>query len=131
MKKILLAFDGGESARRALETAASLAEAFGAELAVVSVVPGNLASGASLERAAEQARNLQEARHFLADRGLDADLLEPAGDPACKIEQIAEEGGFDTIVVGSRNPDGSTRPVGGSVSTHVATHANATVVVTR
>ena len=39
MKKILLAYDGGEASRRALGTAADLAHALGASVSVVSVVP--------------------------------------------------------------------------------------------
>ena len=37
MKRILIAYDGDEPARRALERGAELAQAFGAELGVVSV----------------------------------------------------------------------------------------------
>ena len=39
MKNILVAYDGGEPAHRALETAMQLAKHFDASLAVVSVVP--------------------------------------------------------------------------------------------
>ena len=39
MNKILVAYDGSEPAHRALERGAELAEAFGAELGVVSVTP--------------------------------------------------------------------------------------------
>ena len=39
MKNILVAYDGGEPARRALETGIELAKRFDASLAVVSVVP--------------------------------------------------------------------------------------------
>jgi len=126
MKKILLAFDGSEPAAHALDTAARLTRAFGAELAVVSVVPEHLANG---DEAVRRARSLQEARQYLADRGIDAELLEPSGDPAHKIEQIAAEGGFDTIVLGPRHRSGLPRTVGPSVSDHVATHVAATVVL--
>jgi len=39
MKNILVAYDGGEPAHKALETAIELTQQFGAQLAVVSVVP--------------------------------------------------------------------------------------------
>ena len=39
MKRILVAFDGGEPARRALDTAIDLANRFEALISVVSVVP--------------------------------------------------------------------------------------------
>ena len=59
-----------------------------------------------------------------------ADLMEPAGDPAKTIEHIAEEGGFDTIVIGSRGLSAVGRVLQGSVSERVATHTTATVVIT-
>jgi nucleotide-binding universal stress UspA family protein len=60
-----------------------------------------------------------------------AELLERAGDPAKTIERIAEEGGFDTVIVGSRGLGPVSRFLQGSVSEHVATHAEATVVIAR
>src|SRR5450830_138276 len=79
MKKILLAYDGGEPARRALETAGELARAFHAPLSVVSVVSegaGRLA-GDPREDASAHARELQEAKRLLAEMGLEVELLEP------------------------------------------------------
>lgn len=133
MNKILLAYDGGEPAQRALETAADLALAFGASVSVISVVPfhpGREAEGPWDDRDTH-ADQLREARARLLGRGLEAELLEPLGDPARTIERIAGEGGFDTIVVGSRHLGAIDRVLQGSVSEHVATHAQATVVVAR
>jgi nucleotide-binding universal stress UspA family protein len=131
MKKILLAYDGGEHARRALETAAELARAFHAPLSVVSVVPEGAGRrvGDPREDASAHARELQEAKRLLAEMGLEVELLEPSGDPARRIEQIAEEGGFDTIVLGSGDGGPIDRTLHGSVSQHVVAHAMATVVV--
>jgi nucleotide-binding universal stress UspA family protein len=47
------------------------------------------------------------------------------------IEQVAEKGGYDTVVVGARGLGALGRILQGSVSEHVATHANATVIVAR
>jgi len=44
---------------------------------------------------------------------------------------LAERGGFDTIVIGSRGLGVVSRFLQGSVSEHVATHADATVVISR
>ncbi len=44
---------------------------------------------------------------------------------------MADERGYDTIVVGSRGLNALTKMLQGSVSDHVATHAHATVVVAR
>ena len=122
MKKILLAYDGGEPARRALETAGELARAFHAPVSVVSVVPevaDGPGVGASVDASA-RANGLQEAKRLLAGMGIDVELLEPSGDPACRIEQIAEEGGDSAPI---------DRAFRGTVSRHVVAHAAATVVV--
>jgi nucleotide-binding universal stress UspA family protein len=132
MERILLAYDGGEPARRALETAAELALAFRAALSVVSVVPVGQ-DGKPTEPwdgGEEHARELHEAKRALAERGLQVDLLEPLGDPARTIVRIAAEGGFDTIVIGSRGLGDLDRVLRESVSEHVVTHTSATVVVT-
>jgi nucleotide-binding universal stress UspA family protein len=133
MKKILVAYDGGQPAHRALELAADLAKRFGAEIGVVSVIPvhpGRSPVDPWDDRPVHTAE-LVEARTILAEQGIDAVLYEPAGDPATTIEAIAERGGYDTVVLGSRNLGAVARVMQGSVSEHVATHASATVVVAR
>ena len=51
MKKIILAYDGGEPAKRALDMTVELARKFGASVAVVSMVarPSGSVSGGSME----------------------------------------------------------------------------------
>lgn len=133
MRKILVAFDAGAPARRALETAIDLAKRFDATLTVVSVVPVHPGRTPidPWDDTAVHTQQLQEARQVLAQHEVDAELIEPAGDPAKVIERIAETGGFDTIVVGSRGLNTIARFLQGSVSEHVATHAEATVVIAR
>jgi len=133
MQNILVAFDGTEAAHRALDTGIQLATRFEASLDVVSVIPVH--KGRSpvdpWDDRPEHDRQLAEARAIVASRGLTAALFEPGGDPATTIERIAERGHYDTIVVGSRGSGSLTRWLQGSVSEHVATHADATVVVVR
>ena len=133
MKKILVAYDGGEASLKALETAATLASALEATVSVVSVVPvhGGRLGVDPWDDSEVHAKELTEARRLLHDRGIEAELLEPIGDPAATIERIAREGEYDTIVVGSRGLNAIERVLQGSVSEHVATHANATVVIAR
>ena len=102
MKHILVAYDGHEAGHRALEMAARLAHAFDARVDVVSVVPSDARrDGSAREPAVEHARELVEARAILRARGVEAGLIEPAGDPAETIERLATERGYDTIVVGA------------------------------
>ena len=133
MKKILLAYDGGEPSRRALEQTIELARGCNAAVGVISVVPARRASHAvdPWDDRTRHAEVLLEARRLLREVGIEAELLEPGGEPAKVIERVAEERGYDTIVIGSRGLGTLTRALQGSVSEHVATHASATVVIAR
>lgn len=133
MKRILVAYDGGEPARRALDTAVELARKFDASISVVSVVPYHPGRSPMdpWDDTIVHDRELAEARSLLALQGIEAQLLEPIGDPARTIERIAKDGEFDAVIVGSRGLGAVSRFLQGSVSEHVATHADATVVVVR
>jgi len=133
MKKILVAYDGQEAGQRALDMAARLALAFDGRVDVVSVVPEGFGQvdGQAAEPAVEHARALVEARGILRRRGIEAGLIEPAGDPAETIERLAVERGYDTIVVGGFRPGRSGHPWMESVTAHVAANAKADVVVAR
>ncbi len=132
MEKILLAYDGGEPAKHALATTIEMAEKFGATVSVISVVPFHPGTRAPIDPwddSSVHAKELLEAKKTLREHGIEAELLEPAGDPARTIERVAREGSFDTIVMGSRGLGAIDRMLQGSVSEHVATHAEATVVI--
>lgn len=133
MKRILLAYDGGEPARRALDTAVDLARQFAASVDVVSVVPihPGRAPIDPWDDTAIHADELRDAKAILEGHGLHPELIEPIGDPASAIERIASEGGYDTVVIGSRGLGALSRFLQGSVSSHVASHAHTTVVVAR
>ena len=133
MNKILLAYDGGEPARRALDQTVELAKRFEATVGVISVVPvrpGRAPMDPWDDRTVH-AEELLEARKLLREAGIEAELLEPGGDPAKTIERMADERGYDTIVIGTRGLGALGRLLQGSVSEHVATNANVTVVVAR
>jgi len=133
MKRILVSYDGGEPAQKALRTAMELARPFDAGISVVSVVPQRIGRSPTdpWDDQAVHATELLEAKKMLVDAGFEAELIEPAGDPAVSIESIADAGGFDMVVVGSRGLGSIERFLQGSVSEHVATHAHQTVVVAR
>ena len=133
MQKILVAYDGGEPAQRALRTAIELAKKFDALIGVVSVVPYHPGRYPMdpWDDPAVHTQELADARAILTEEGIEADFIEPIGDPASTIERIAEEGGYDAVVIGSRGLGPVSRFFRGSVSEHVATHAAATVVVAR
>lgn len=133
MNKILLAYDGGEPAKRALAQTIELAQKLGAQVGVISVVP--VRSGHApidpWDDRTVHAEELLEARRALREAGIEAEMLEPGGDPARTIEKVADERGYDTIIVGSRGLGSLAKVLQGSVSEHVAGHAHATVIVAR
>lgn len=131
--KILLAYDGGIPAGRALELAAQLAKPFDAKVDVLSVVPFHPGrTGVDpWDDAAVHATQLAEAKGLLAALGIETVLISHTGDPALTIERVAEQGDYDMVVVGSRGLGVVSRALQGSVSEHVATHSTATVVIAR
>lgn len=131
MKKILVAYDGSAPADRALEHTAELAAALQGRVTVVSVVPrrrGRIGHD-PWDDAAVHAEALTHARTFLAARQLQWSLLQPHGNPAKVIAKLADEDGYDIVVVGSRGHDIARRALLGSVSGYVAAHTRATVVI--
>jgi nucleotide-binding universal stress UspA family protein len=133
MKRIVVAYDGGQPGKRALETAVELERSLGATLDVVSVVPvhpGRAPIDPWDDREVH-ARLLDEAKGTLESAGINATYREPYGDPATTIERIADDVGADMIVVGTRGLGAVERFLQGSVSEHVAANAKTTVVVAR
>ena len=133
MSKVLVAYDGSEDARLALEYAA--AKHADDELTVISVVPvassgrgGAVDPTSSIE---DHRSALDEAAAVLADRGLTARTVESVGHPADAIVDAAEQGGYDLVIVGSRGLSGISRFLTGSVSSRVVAHAPCSVLVVR
>lgn len=133
MQKLLLAYDGSEHSRKALDLAAEMARGFGAALTVLSVVPVHPGRAPidPWDDSHVHADELVEARRLLREQGIEARLVESAGNVPEIIERFAEAGSFDAVIVGSRGLGVLGRALQGSVSEHVATHASTTVVVAR
>ena len=133
MQKLLLAYDGTDPSRRALDLAAVMAHKFGASLTVVSVIPTH--AGRSpvdpWDDREVHDQELLEAGRLLREKGIEARLVESAGDVSKRIERIASEGDFDAVIVGSRGLSMLGRALQGSVSEHVAANAETTVIVAR
>ncbi len=99
LKTIVVGFDDTQAARRALERAADLAEAFGAKLAVTSVAPLLVSIGRSagpidpVDPPSEHREQLKDARELLEARGLDAEYVPAVGEPADTIVELADASG--------------------------------------
>ena len=134
--KILVAYDGSESAHRALDQAAELAQSNGADVCVVSVaepLPQFGRAGAMLVPEEEQERihELADAKKALTEKGVSAKVVERKGDAAAMIIEEAEKEGTDMIVMGTRGLNSAQRWLVGSVSSRVVQHAPCNVLVVR
>jgi nucleotide-binding universal stress UspA family protein len=124
VETILVAFDDPES--RTLSHAADLAETLKATLIVTNVAPNDheeAEDGGSYGR-----ERLDQARAYLSERGLQADLVQSVGQPAEAIVSLAEERNADLIVVGMRKKGFFERLVEGSVAQDVMRRATCDVL---
>jgi nucleotide-binding universal stress UspA family protein len=134
--KILVAYDGSGEAERAVDWAANLARGLdGSSVTVISVAPTLEAAphiadavdpSSSVEKHRDQA---QKAAAKLEEAGLEAETLVRAGNPAEEILNVADEQGFDVILVGHRGISATRRFLMGSVSERVVRHASRPVLV--
>jgi nucleotide-binding universal stress UspA family protein len=101
--RVLVAWDGSETGRRALLHAARVVGR-GGRVAVVNVVRaqsiGSRLQTVSDEARAEQQAVLEQAAVLLAQSGVQAELVAATGDPVTEIEAAAKRFHADTVVVG-------------------------------
>ena len=124
-RTILVAYDDPSS--QTLGRAADYAEQLAANLIVTNVAPPKDANPSDTDRIAVE--RLEQARAYLQERGLDADLVPTKGTPADAILRLAQERDVDLIVVGSRHKRFFERLVEGSVNQEVLRRAGCDVLV--
>ena len=131
---VLIAYDGSEPSRRALDRVRSFMP--NASVAVVNVAAPVYRNPALSKFAADdeeerQQAALTEAKALLAERGIEARSTAPVGDAAEEIVRVAGESGADLVVLGARGLNPLERLVLGSVSTKVLHQAPCDVLVVR
>jgi nucleotide-binding universal stress UspA family protein len=142
-RSIVVGTDCTDTASVAVEHAAALAKALGAELHVVSVYrePATMAMAQSTGLSApsealsmsaydERRRQVEAITHQLRERGIDATAHVCRGEPASELVSAAQESSADLIVVGSKGMNGLRRFLG-SVPNAVARTKDFNVLVVR
>ena len=128
MTTILVGTDTSASADLAVDDAAALAQARGAELLVLYVRgERELRSVVDPAKAADPSGYLDRMRQRFP--GLTTRTRTETGDPAERIVEVAAEEQADTIVVGNRGVHGSWWRVKDSVPNLVLRHAPCSVFI--
>jgi nucleotide-binding universal stress UspA family protein len=149
--KILIAYDGSEPSKHALDQGVSLAKLTESEVTIVSVIPRIImplppgeaieASPASMLRTTEfqremkgyYAENLEKAAEDVAEKypevKVNFELLE--GRPSSTIVEQAENDGVDLIVIGSRGIGRITGWILGSTSRRVVESCTVPILVVK
>lgn len=141
-KKILIATDGSELVRSAVETAVEIAKISGAKLYAVYVVAyegllGPSPSDIGWEKAALEYFRAEgkEATTYVENSGkaanveIESIILE--GNPANEIVDFAEKNDIDLIVMGTLGKTGIQRFLLGSVAENVVRHSKKAVLVVK
>ena len=135
IRKLLIAYDGSDSAKAAFEFALDLAGKYVAELHVLAVArPPDFGSEVETEAIIENSRkHYTHLLHSLNAQSADlAAIFEVmVGHPAECIVLYAEEHGIDHIVVGHRGHTLFERWLLGSVARQVIAYAPCAVTVVR
>jgi nucleotide-binding universal stress UspA family protein len=128
MRKIVVGTDTSARAERAVEEAARLARAEGAELVVLYVRPSQAAREAiDGDKAPDPASYLDRIRGRLGD--MRARIRTEDGDAADGIVRAAVDEHADLIVVGNRGIDGPRRSFLRSVPARVVNRAPCSVFI--
>ncbi len=137
MKRILIACDGSESARKAFDLAVDLAQKFGSEIKVIAVArPPEFGDEVETEAILENSRRhyhqvLKPVKDRLAASGLPHSVEVLMGHPAERIVMAAEQWGATLIVLGHRGRGLMGRWLLGSVAKQVMHHAPCAVLIAR
>ena len=137
MTKILIAFDGSAQSKKAFAFGLEMAEKFSASMTVLSIArppepPVNIELQAVLENATEFFQShFSDMKAQASAKGIQADFEIRVGHPAEQIVHFADEGNFDTIVMGHRGGSLLQKWLLGSVAKRVLSYANCTIIVVR
>jgi len=138
-KKLLVAYDGSEGARKALAAGVKLARIHQAEVWAVNVQERLPRYGGTIDEIDEEKKFLDEQFEKIAaevrakaqETGLEIRILRPFGHPAQTIVEVAKEGNYDLILVGHSGLSGVWAAFLGTTTEKVSRHAPCSVLIVR
>ena len=141
MKKILVATDGSENAKKALLKARTLAEALGAEVDILHVVkeiiinpyvPAKYYMLPTEDELKKLGKKIMEnSLELFKDFDGKVNSICEVGEPADVIIDQAEKEDYDLLIMGSRGLSSFSRAMLGSVSQKVLNHVRASVLIVK
>ncbi|MES3162341.1 MAG: universal stress protein [Halorubrum sp.] len=121
--KVLCGIGGSEDSFRALDRTVDRAAAADDDLTIAVVE--------NADASVDPEEIVQQAERAVEDAGIDAAVRRVDGDPGSRLTAIAEQEGFDEIVLGG----GKTSPMGkitiGPIAEFVLLNANTSVTLVR
>ena len=138
-KKVLCPIDFSDPARAAMNVAVELCRQFGGELTLFHAyqLPGYTLPEGSIVATPKMLQDLaDQAEAHLAEWRKDAEgmglagvaTMKGIGEPATEIVELAREGGFDLVVVGTHGRTGIRHALLGSVAERVVRRAGCPVL---
>jgi len=142
MKKILVAVDGSDHAKKALYKAKEIGEQYNSDIIILYVISSirhchpyvlDKAIEAEINKMAlNQAKIiLEDAAKVYEDYPAKATTFMKCGDPAKEILDKAKNEKCDLIVMGSRGLNTISRAMLGSISNKVVNHSDISVLVVK
>ena len=145
VKKILVALDGSKASNNALSFALELADNLSADVELLTIVPPVFLPSYSIyvlksDAISECAKNLEISFRGVLSKAQEevrrrhhktnvSTRLEK-GEPSEKIVEVANQGGFALIIIGSRGLGGRVSALG-SVSSRVVDKSNCPVLIVK
>ncbi len=128
MQKILVGVDGSEHSKRALTEAIRIAEKFGAEITVISVFyPTPTSSAHDFSH-----RVLEDAKAILEYEKVKYKLVSVTNtNPSKAIIDMASQGKFDLVVVGSKGASATHAILLGSHCNKIACESPVNVLIVK
>ena len=136
--KILVGVDGSSYSDRALAFAIDLSKKYGASVTIIHVIASPLFAFEGMVVAQPEKRLQEEGKQILIkckelarSMGVEVDTRLVTGHPAEEISRVANEEGYDLLVVGNRGLSRVKAFLLGSISERVTRFAKCPVLIVK